>query len=110
MINNDMASLSSSLRPNNPLGTNNLSSKGRLILVNIHRNIGLIPIRTGLEEILSQGLGRRKLGEGCSSSEEGGTGGNDFFGVVYGFDDFDHFLGLFGGDGSWGEAGGGEGD
>ena len=109
MVNNDMTSLPRSLRPNNPLGTNNLSSKRRLILVHIHGHIRLIPVWTGLEKIL-RCLRGGKLGKCSSTGDESGTGSENLFGVVHGFDDLDEFLGLFGGDGCGREAGSSEGD
>ena len=107
MVNNNVAGLTSSLRSNNPLGANNLSSEGSLVLVHIDRNGRLIPVRTGLKEVLGQSPSR-KLGEGKSSGSKGGTGSYELFGVVNGFDDLDDFLGLSGGQSSRRESGSGK--
>lgn len=109
MVNDDVTSLPRSLRPNDPLGTNNLSSKRRLILVYIHGHIRLIPVRTSLEKIL-RCLRGGKLGKCSSTGDKSGTGSDNLFGVVHGFDDLNDFLGFFCGDGCGREAGGGEGD
>lgn len=73
MIDDNVASLTGSLRSNNPLGTNNLASEGSLVLVNIHRNITLIPIRLCLQKVLLLSSSTSELGQDGSSSNEGGT-------------------------------------
>ena len=52
VVNDDVASFTSGLRSDNTLGRDNLSSEGSLVLVNIDRNSGLVPVRGGLKEIL----------------------------------------------------------
>jgi len=57
VIDNDVASLSSSLGSDNALGRDNLSGERSLILPDIHGNGGLVIVRLGLEEVLSGNLG-----------------------------------------------------
>ena len=57
VVDDDVASLSGSLRSNNALGGDNLSGERRLVLVGVHRDGGLVIVRLGLEEILSGDLG-----------------------------------------------------
>jgi len=55
VVDDDVASFSSSLGSDNALGRDNLSGEGSLVLVNIYRNSGLVPVRLGFKEILLGG-------------------------------------------------------
>jgi len=55
VIDDDVAGLSSGLGSDNALGGDNLSGEGSLVLVNIYRNSGLVPVRLGFKEILLGG-------------------------------------------------------
>jgi hypothetical protein len=57
VVDDDVASLSSSLGSDNALGGDNLSGERGLDLPDIHRNGGLVIVRLGLEEILGGDLG-----------------------------------------------------
>ena len=52
MVNDDVASLTSGLGSNNALGGNDLSSEGGLVLPDIDRDSGLVPVRGSLKEVL----------------------------------------------------------
>jgi hypothetical protein len=60
MVDDDVASLSGSLRSNNTLGRDNLSGERGLDLEGVHRNILLVIVRLGLEEILGGDLGAKE--------------------------------------------------
>ena len=48
VIDNDVTGLTGSLRANNALGTDDLSSERSLVLIGVDRNGRLVPIRFGL--------------------------------------------------------------
>ena len=54
VINNDVASLSSSLGSNNTLGRNDLSSEGGLVLVGVDLDGGVVMVGGVFEEVLLQ--------------------------------------------------------
>jgi len=56
VIDDDVAGLSSGLGSDNALGGDNLSGEGSLVLVDVHRNSGLVIVRLGLKEILGGNL------------------------------------------------------
>ena len=55
MVNDDVASFSSGLGTNDSLGGNDLSSERSLVLVDVHRNGGLIVVGLGLKKVLLGG-------------------------------------------------------
>jgi len=78
VVDNDVASLSGSLRSNNLLGGHNLSGKWSLVLVHVYWNRTLVIVRLSLKEILCSDLGAEsRLCTRCESSsrsKEGGEG------------------------------------
>jgi hypothetical protein len=52
MVDDNVAGLTSGLGSNNFLGGDNLSGEGRLVLVNVYRDSGLVIVWTGLQEVL----------------------------------------------------------
>ena len=64
VVDNDVASLTSSLWSNNTLGRNNLSSEWSLVLVNVDRDSRLVKVRFCLKEVLCSKVGAVKKRSG----------------------------------------------
>jgi hypothetical protein len=64
VVDNDVASLTRGLGSDNTLGGDDLASEGRLVLVHIDRDSGLIIVRFGLKKVLlsiqRSAVGKRK--------------------------------------------------
>ena len=95
VVNDDVASLTSSLWSNNTLGGDNLSSERSLVLVNIDRDVGLVIVRLGFQEIL--GLRSTHGLHSNESSSKSSSTGDDLLSGIGGFDNFDGLLGSVGG-------------
>jgi hypothetical protein len=94
VVNHNMTSLSSRLRPNDALRAYNFSNKRGLILVHIHWHIRLIPIRFGLQKVLGL-LTRCQLKYCGAGSNDTGTSCQELLGIVHSLNDYCNLLGLF---------------
>lgn len=58
VVDDDVTGFSSGLGSDDALGADDLSGEGGLVLEDVHRNRGLVPVRLSLEEILGGVDGR----------------------------------------------------
>lgn len=90
MVNDNVTSLASGLGSDNALGRNNLASEGCLVLVNINGDSGLIPVGTGLEEVLLTTVDGK---EGTSSNNGSSASSDNVLGGVGSLDNLSSLLG-----------------
>jgi hypothetical protein len=107
VVDDNVASLTSGLWPDNSLGGDDLSDERLLVLVHVDWNVSLIPVWASLQKVLF--LWCERL-ESNRRSDNTSANGDKLLSIVDSFNNFYHFLGCKSGrrDSSAGEGDGGE--